>query len=99
MQRLHSCSPHPRRSRSSTLATFGTTLVLTACGEPLPDVPLDIANHDRCSMSLPYVVDASASEIQCLVEDYLYVSYADDDDTMSIAVQRRQRLEDELDEA
>ncbi len=75
MTRLHSCPPRPHASCCPALAI--TVLFSSGCGEPLPDIPLDIADHDRCSMSVPYVVDASASEIQCLVEDYLYVSDAD----------------------
>lgn len=68
---------HLRRLRHGlTFVTAGTSLFFASCGEGLPDVPLDIANHDRCSMSVPYVVDASASEIQCLVEEYRYESNA-----------------------
>lgn len=60
----------------ATLAATAT-LLAGACGEGLPDVPIDLANHDRCETSVPpYVVDASASEIQCLVEDYTYITYA-----------------------
>lgn len=61
----------------ATLAA-AVTLLAGACGEGLPDVPIDLANHDRCETSIPpYVVDASASEIQCLVEDYTYFNTAD----------------------
>lgn len=59
------------------------SLLAAGCGEPLPPVPLDISTHDSCAESIPYVVDASASEIQCLVENYIYVSYADQTTTIT----------------
>lgn len=51
------------------------SMLVAGCLEPLPDVPLDLSNHDQCGTTVPYVVDASASEIQCLA-DYVYITYA-----------------------
>lgn len=71
--------PRVLRSTCVLRATLAATAILLAgaCGEGLPDVPIDLANHDRCETSMPpYVVDASASEIQCLVEEYTYITYA-----------------------
>jgi hypothetical protein len=61
----------------------GASLLAAGCGEPLPSIPLDISTHNSCAESIPYVVDASASEIQCLVEDYIYISYANEDDMIT----------------
>jgi hypothetical protein len=73
----------PRSLRSTRVLPATLALLAGACGEGLPDVPLDIANHDRCSTSVPpYVVDATASEIQCLVESYTYVTYANENETI-----------------
>ncbi len=70
-------------ARSSTTAAILTVLFSVSCGEGLPDVPLDLGTHDRCEISVPYVpVDASASEIQCLVEEYVYASYADEEESL-----------------
>jgi hypothetical protein len=57
-----------------------SALLSSSCGEPLPSIPLDLSSHDRCGTSVPYVVDASASEIQCLAEDYIYATYVDEED-------------------
>ena len=57
------------------------SMLVVSCGEGLPPVPLDLADHNRCSEEVPYAVDASASEIQCMVESYQYVSYADEMNT------------------
>lgn len=70
----------PRASRRApdplTLGPPLGLLLAVACGEPLPPVQLDLAAHDRCADAVPYTVDASASEIQCLVEEYVYLNYA-----------------------
>lgn len=63
-----------RRGLEACVGSFGA-LLLGGCFEPLPPVSIDAAEHDLCSAVLPHVVDASAAEIQCLVEDYVYVSY------------------------
>jgi hypothetical protein len=53
-------------------------LVLCGCGEGLPSVPgLDFSHHNRCTGAPPQDVDASASEIQCLVDSYLFSTDAD----------------------
>jgi len=67
------------RSRPATVrATSLLLLVLYGCGEGLPSVPgLDISPHDRCTGAPPRDVDASASEIQCLVDNYLFSTDAD----------------------
>lgn len=49
----------------------GALLLLVGCGEGLPPVGLDFSSHDRCTGAPPHDVDASASEIQCRVDDYL----------------------------
>lgn len=68
------------------LAAALAGLVASGCGgEGLPPLPLDISSHDACGSAPPYSVDASASEIQCLVEEYLYVNYADEETTIDEA--------------
>lgn len=65
-----------RRDLACARAGSLGALLLSGCFEPVPPVSLDAGEHDACSAVLPHIVDASASEIQCLVEDYEYVSYA-----------------------
>lgn len=53
------------------MSLLPVALLGLACGEPLPTIPLDPSAHDACSESLPYTVDASSSEIQCFIENYV----------------------------
>lgn len=74
----------PRCLRASRCTPAAIAAMLsTGCIEPLPPVSLDFSNHDQCAYAVPYVVDASASEIQCLVEDYVYVTYVGEDGALS----------------
>lgn len=52
-------------------------LLAIGCGQDPPIIPLDTSAHNVCSESVPHAVDASASEIQCLVENYVFSTEAD----------------------
>jgi hypothetical protein len=59
--------------RRATGRAVPLLLVLLGCGEGLPPiVGLDFSSHDRCTGTPPGDVDASASEIQCRVDDYVF---------------------------
>ncbi|MCX4240859.1 hypothetical protein [Paraliomyxa miuraensis] len=64
------------RTSRSLLCTSGIiAAVALGCGEPLPPITVDVGSHDRCDDAVPYAVDASASEIQCFVEEYTYLNW------------------------
>jgi hypothetical protein len=56
----------------ATALLFGVTCV----GDFDPIVGLDTSAHDRCTDGNSATVDASAAEIRCWVEDYLWRSAA-----------------------
>jgi hypothetical protein len=47
-------------------------MAASGCGEGLPPVPIDLSSHDACAGPPPLDVDASAAEIQCRIDSYVF---------------------------
>jgi hypothetical protein len=74
---MSSGTPRAGRQRASWRGT-PLLLFLGGCGEGISPVGLDASQHDRCTGAPPLAVDASASEIQCRVDDYVFSTNADE---------------------